>query len=455
MEPLVIYAILAGSLLLTFALIRILKSLVQWKDSARVFVFRHLIYPSVISRHSLAGPWSPAGILTHLTYATINIFLACYKSSSLEIIGRRAGDLSLINMAFPVVALHLSFAADLLGISLPFYRKLHRVSGWMTAALTVLHMSAHGFRLDTESAADESKERRLSTIVAAGCLAALLLISLPFVRKFSYEAFLRSHQGLTIASIYGIWRHIPKVELLPSLYLIVGVGMLAVTSLLYIAMLLYRNGIFSGNGYPRARFLSTTEYSEQEKTKVSHDINDVPLKISLFLPRPVKVRAGQYVNVWLPAVSFWSWTQTHPFTVISWSQRKQSVLELLVQPQKGLTGTIGRQLRNTGASGYSSLVLFSGPHGVSEPVDEYENVLLISSGSGLAAVLPYARKLIHGYNTCTSRVRRVHLLWQVDKRVEIAIAAQEQVNELLKEDLPDNGHVGYNVSMFKQKLTTS
>lgn len=28
--------------------------------------------------------------------------------------------------------------------------------------------------------------------------------------------------------------------------------------------------------------------------------------------------------------------------------------------------------------------------------------------------------------------------------IEIAIAAQEQVNELLKEDLPDNGHVGYN-----------
>lgn len=28
--------------------------------------------------------------------------------------------------------------------------------------------------------------------------------------------------------------------------------------------------------------------------------------------------------------------------------------------------------------------------------------------------------------------------------IEIAIAAQEQFNELLKEDLPDNGHVSYN-----------
>ena len=29
-------------------------------------------------------------------------------------------------------------------------------------------------------------------------------------------------------------------------------------------------------------------------------------------------------------------------------------------------------------------------------------------------------------------------------KIEIAIAAQEQFNELLKEDLPDNGHMSYN-----------
>lgn len=78
--------------------------------------------------------------------------------------------------------------------------------------------------------------------------------------------------------------------------------------------------------------------------------------------------------------------------------------------------TIGRQLRTIGSDGYSSMALFSGPHGLGEPVDDYENVLLIANDCGLAAVLPYARKLIHGYNTCTSRVRRVHLVWQAEKR---------------------------------------
>lgn len=188
-------------------------------------------------------------------------------------------------------------------------------------------------------------------------------------------------------------------------------GVFAVTSVSSLAVLLYRNGVFSGNGCPRAVLSSSTSTSDGEE-----GINDTPFKVRLLLPRPVKVRTGQYINLWLPAVSFWSWTQTHPFTVISWSQTEQSVLELLIHPQKGLTGTIGRQLRTIGSGGFSSMALYSGPHGLSEPVDHYENVLLVANGSGLAAVLPYIRRLIHGYNTSTSRVRRVHLVWQVARR---------------------------------------
>lgn len=74
------------------------------------------------------------------------------------------------------------------------------------------------------------------------------------------------------------------------------------------------------------------------------------------------------------------------------------MLELLIQPRKGLTGTISRQLRAISSDRYSSIALYSGPYSLSEPVNDYENVLLIASDSGLSAVLPYARKLIHRYN---------------------------------------------------------
>jgi NAD(P)H-flavin reductase len=58
--------------------------------------------------------------------------------------------------------------------------------------------------------------------------------------------------------------------------------------------------------------------------------------------------------------------------------------------------------------------MFTGPHGTSEIVDGFETVLLIASGFGIAVTIPYLKKMIHGYNTCTLHVRRLHLVWQIE-----------------------------------------
>ncbi|OJD10684.1 hypothetical protein AJ78_08376 [Emergomyces pasteurianus Ep9510] len=72
----------------------------------------------------------------------------------------------------------------------------------------------------------------------------------------------------------------------------------------------------------------------------------------------------------------------------------------------------------------------SDPHELSEPVSQYETVLVIVSDFGIADVLSYLKQLLHGYNTFTSSIRRVHLMWQV-KTLNIAIAAQPLLNSLL------------------------
>ena len=58
--------------------------------------------------------------------------------------------------------------------------------------------------------------------------------------------------------------------------------------------------------------------------------------------------------------------------------------------------------------------MFTGPHGASESVDEYETVLLMATDFGIAAATPYLKEMIHGYNTCTLQLRRIHLVWQVE-----------------------------------------
>jgi NAD(P)H-flavin reductase len=131
------------------------------------------------------------------------------------------------------------------------------------------------------------------------------------------------------------------------------------------------------------------------------------------MSRPIEVKAGKYTNLWIPTVSFWSFLQSHPFVVTSWADGKQDTLELFIQPRRGLT----RELFSHGTLDKSvsvpRLALFSGPHGISVPVGEYETVLMVATGFGIAAQLPYLRKLIHGYNTCKARTRRVHLVWQL------------------------------------------
>lgn len=88
-------------------------------------------------------------------------------------------------------------------------------------------------------------------------------------------------------------------------------------------------------------------------------------------------------------------------------------MELLIQPRRGLSAELIRHASVAAENLVSFLALFTGPHGMSEDVSQYESALLITSGFGVAAAIPYLKKMIYGYNTCTLQIRRLHLVWQV------------------------------------------
>ena len=140
-------------------------------------------------------------------------------------------------------------------------------------------------------------------------------------------------------------------------------------------------------------------------------INDT-VKIRIIASRLVDVKAGQYINIWIPSVN-WYIFQSHPFVVTNWVEGKQGTLELFVQPKRGLTRELSSHGTLDARDSIPRLALFSGPHGISIPVVEYKTVLMVATGFGIAAQLPYLRKLIHGYQTCKTRTRRVHLVWQL------------------------------------------
>ncbi len=100
----------------------------------------------------------------------------------------------------------------------------------------------------------------------------------------------------------------------------------------------------------------------------------------------------------------------------SCDEGEQTNLELLVDPQKGFTSKLQRLARYEGGSDRSDfrLALFTGPHGASAPLGEFKRVLMVASGFGIVAQLPYLRQLIRGYNDFTTRTRRVRLVWQLE-----------------------------------------
>ena len=223
-----------------------------------------------------------------------------------------------------------------------------------------------------------------------------MLLSVPVFRKPSYEFFLRTHQVLAFACAYALWRHLSSKSLIVRICLYISMGMFGLTSLLQVCSILYRNVSFQ-RGFPRARV-----------TKMNSGI-----KVTIIVPSRLQIRPGQYINLWIPSISF---LQSHPFVVASCAGGEQTTLELLIGPQKGLTSKYLRNSINISGSASDDLrlALFSGPHGLSAPLADFETVLLVASGLGIATQLPYLRHLIRGYNDFQVRTRRIHLVWQLD-----------------------------------------
>jgi hypothetical protein len=135
-----IYAIAAGGFFTVFLFFNFLPRTTRFREKASLFMSKHLLYPYLLGRHRLLGPWSRADILIQLTYITVNLFCLSFRTLNISEASLRAGSLSLINMTPLFAGPHLGFLADLFGFSLDTYRLLHRSAGLMSFACILFHV---------------------------------------------------------------------------------------------------------------------------------------------------------------------------------------------------------------------------------------------------------------------------------------------------------------------------
>ena len=139
MNPTSIYAIAAGGVVVVLIIIKSLVSVEQVLRALALLVAKHFTYPYFVRRHHLLGPWSRADVFLQMIYFTINMFCMTFGVTSVKEAGARAGTLAMVNMSPSFFGFHLSFLADLLGISLSNYRRIHRMTGWMSFVLCLIH----------------------------------------------------------------------------------------------------------------------------------------------------------------------------------------------------------------------------------------------------------------------------------------------------------------------------
>lgn len=178
-------------------------------------------------------------------------------------------------------------------------------------------------------------------------------------------------------------------------------GTACIGQLLYI---LIQNRFFL-HGLPRAQVV--------EKSNI--------MRITLNVPTTLEVYPGQHINLCMPGASLLSLFQSHPFVIVSAQCcENRTILELVVEARRGWTSRLHSHIGNHSYSGHQSseetssyLCLFSGPHGYRRSVDKYGVVFLVASGWGVIGLLPYLQDLIRGYNSCSTKARRIHLIWQL------------------------------------------
>ncbi|KXX74511.1 Ferric reductase transmembrane component 3 [Madurella mycetomatis] len=376
------YAMALGAAFLVLLLVnfrRVVRSLLH---SLQLLLSR-VSYIRVLPRFTHLGPWHLNTALLFAIFLSANVYLTLFDGFKTfpARAGARAANLALINLVPAIAGPSQSFLASVFGLSLKTFQKIHR----------------------------------------SLALVSFLLLS------FHVGAALVDRPAFSLKVMRNIWA-------------------------LALGILLYRNAVGlsrttdeaakvleeaknpkTADGYKgEATIVNLKDVLKKDNISLSHDV----VRIDLELRRPVRVREGQYIGLWIPAVGKFSFLQIHPLMVASWSEEAGRRLRLFVEPRHGWTKKLLRYIK-LNPEGAPCRALFTGPFGVSVPTRNYGIVLLVASGFGIVALMPYLKKLIHDYNACKSRTRRVHLLTWTD----LTFVFQEMLNDALAEDTLGGGRI--------------
>jgi len=152
------------------------------------------------------------------------------------------------------------------------------------------------------------------------------------------------------------------------------------------------------------------------------------IKMTVEIPRPWKLRPTQWGNLCLSEFNPHEWFQKHPFMILWWVCKPESIV-FLVQPCNGFTNG-ARQL----APGPWKVII-KWPYGEELDFRSYGTILMFATGFGIAGQLPYIKALFEGCKRGEVVTRRIALFWQITIGEEVLLEhLNDWMDELLRRD---------------------
>ncbi|EDN03776.1 predicted protein [Histoplasma mississippiense (nom. inval.)] len=355
---------------------------------------------------SIFSPVTRSRAVLHALHLASTFACNVVGVNTLREAGSRAGSLALLHVTPLFFGQQFSLAAELLGVSLKAYRLLHKAFGIMAVVQSTLHVIISGW----DRVFDLGDRAFRYGFVAAVALAVLFVIVQPWIRSLAYDLYIPSHILLSIATLIMVWLHLGQpinFRELHAICMILAAGLFSGTTALHIVRIVLRN-------MPSP--LAIADVIRK----------DGAVELTFRPPRAWKVRPGQHVYLRVPAVSFWSFTQSHPFNII-WSEDgpNGTSVSVIAKVESGFTRALAggshRRLRVIVDGPYESLGM-----DLWEDMYSYDAVVLFATGIGITGQLLYVRELLRRFiseqKAMTERgggVRkhRISVVWEVEEQL--------------------------------------
>ncbi|CAK7202011.1 hypothetical protein SEUCBS139899_004729 [Sporothrix eucalyptigena] len=381
---------------------------------------KHVTYANlpVVLQGSDRAAWIDYAVL--FLFLLANVLVLAIRNGGAAGFVRRSASLALANLVPLFLGGRINSVADVFGLRLRTFRRLHRWLGRVAVVEGLVHaIAAVALRKpDVRQRAD-----------VAGIVAATALFSIAasgVLRQRLHEVFLVLHFVLYVAIIAAVFVHsqIRAVSAYPAICLLVAICLYAATSALRVGLVLYRSVPYKEQTPNRASVRTVVFKTRNGADIVLSDVVHVHVELA----RPWRLQAGQFAYLCIPGVSPLALVQSHPFYVAWWYREGgKDYAIFIVQRERGFTRRLASRRDDT----KTMLAAVEGPYGKQLHLANYGTVLLMATGIGIAGQLPYVSQLLEEFHKY--EVRKIALYWQVNSDIQTALVA-DQMQELLNKD---------------------